>query len=45
MTVGELKEKLKELDDNKKVYIPEDGTLVRLGVVYVDADGDVILEE
>ena len=45
MTVGELKEKLNKLDDNKKVYIPEDGTLIQLGIVYVDADGDVILEE
>lgn len=45
MTVGELKEKLSKIDDDKKVFVSEDCALVPLGTVYIDKDGDVILEE
>ncbi len=45
MTVGELKEKLNKVDDNKKIFVTEDCALVPLGTVYIDKDGDVILEQ
>ena len=45
MTVGELKEKLNKIDDNKKIFISEDVALVPLGTVRIDNDGDVILEQ